>query len=232
MSKSLPIHRFMSTVTGCSFTEQQRLCAMLSIENSLWCDGFSNVAGVDEAGRGPLAGPIVAAAVILSEPIPGLNDSKQLTETSRQSLYNCITGGTHVWACASISASEIDRMGIQQANYLAMRKAMEGLSIRPDFLLVDGYNLAGIAVPTMRVVKGDSRSLTIAAASVVAKVTRDTFLRELDTLYPGYGFARNKGYGTLEHRRAIETLGPCPEHRRSFAPFTQKDETNETTGLL
>lgn len=218
---------FMKPAIDIPFTEQQRLCAMLLLEENLWQEGFSKVAGVDEAGRGPLAGPIVAAAVILSGPIAGLNDSKRLSASARQSLYTHIVSGSHLVGSAVISAGEIDSLGIQQANYKAMRIAIESLPERPDFVLVDGYALSGIPQPTMRVVKGDSRSLNIAAASIVAKVTRDKMLEELDTCYPVYGFARHKGYGTREHLDAIRQFGPCPEHRRSFAPFKTKYNATE-----
>jgi len=227
MPEHTHVDEFMKQAEEAPFTEQQRLCAMLSLERNLWREGFSRIAGVDEAGRGPLAGPIVAAAVVLSAPIAGLNDSKRLSATVRQSLYERIVSGKHLWGSAIISAAEIDTLGIQQANYKAMRKAIEALPEKPDFVLVDGYALSGIFQPTMRVIKGDARSLNIAAASIVAKVTRDNILAEMDTFYPGYGFARHKGYGTREHLDAIQRLGPCPEHRRSFAPFNTKYESTE-----
>ena len=212
---------------GLAVAELQRLCDMLSLEDSLWQQGFSAVAGVDEAGRGPLAGPLVAAAVVLCEPLARVNDSKRLREAQRRHLFEQLVGGPHLIGVATLSAGQVDALGIQQANYQAMRDAIQALPDAPDFVLVDGYALSGISQPTMRVIKGDSRSLSIAAASIVAKVTRDTILIEMDGQYPEYGFARHKGYGTREHLQAIRRFGPCPEHRRSFAPFCQEAETAE-----
>jgi len=202
--------------------ERERLCAMLSIEATLWAQGFSRVAGTDEAGRGPLAGPVVAAAVVLSAPLSGLDDSKRLSATQRESLYDKIMSSGNAVGVSVKSAGEIDRNGIQHANISAMLESVASLSETPDFVLVDGYDLAGLAQPSLRVIKGDARSLNIAAASIVAKVTRDRIMLALDARYPEYGFARHKGYGTREHLAALGALGPCPEHRRSFAPLATK----------
>ncbi len=222
------VERFMRLLKdGVPFTEQQRLYDMLFLEGTLWKQGFSRIAGVDEAGRGPLAGPLVAAAVILSEPLARLNDSKCLTDTDRRALYMRLVSGNHFVGIASVSSSEIDKLGIQQANYMAMRNAITALPSPPDFVLVDGYALSGIMQPAIRVIKGDARSLNIAAASIIAKVTRDNMLLEMDRIYPQYGFARHKGYGTREHLEAIRRYGLCPEHRRSFAPCRQEEETTE-----
>ncbi len=207
--------------------ERQRLYAMLSLETTLWEQGFCRIAGVDEAGRGPLAGPIVAAAVVLREPIAGLNDSKRLTDAARRALYERLNSGKHLVGMAAVSSAEIDATGIQSANYAAMRNAIAVLREKPDFILVDGYSLPGITQPSMRVIKGDSRSLSIAAASIVAKVTRDTMLLEMDKRYPQYGFARNKGYGTVEHLEALRRFGPCKEHRKSFAPCRAEGDSKE-----
>lgn len=207
-----------------------RLRDMLALEESLWAQGFSAVAGTDEAGRGPIAGPVVAAAVVLKSPLSGVNDSKQLSETQREALYERIMSGDHAVGVSIKSAGDIDTHGIQHANLTAMIAAVEALKTTPDFVLVDGYNLVGLPQPTMRVIKGDSRSLSIAAASIVAKVTRDRILLEMDDKYPGYGFARHKGYGTREHLSALTNLGPCPEHRMSFAPLAQ--QAKDTLPLL
>lgn len=201
--------------------EMQRLEAMLIFERALAAQGFLCVAGVDEAGRGPLAGPIVAAAVVLAFPVPGLDDSKKLSAARREQLFEALVSGGHAIGVAEASAAAIDREGIQVANYRVMQEAVARLPEAPDFLLVDGYNLPGAAPPRQRLVKGDSRSLSIAAASIVAKVTRDRIMMALDEQYPGYGFAGHKGYGTRAHLDALRRLGPCPEHRRSFAPLAR-----------
>jgi len=213
-----------------SLQEKERLRDMLSIEGRLWAQGFGRIAGTDEAGRGPIAGPIVAAAVMLDSPLSGLNDSKQLSEKQREALYEQILAEDHAVGIAIKSAGDIDRCGIQQTNLAAMIEAVAALSPTPDFVLVDGYNLVGLPQPAMRVIKGDSRSLNIAAASIVAKVTRDRILLDMDEKYPGYGFARHKGYGTREHIAALAGLGPCPEHRKSFAPLAQQKK--ESLSLL
>ncbi|HOF38902.1 MAG TPA: ribonuclease HII [Candidatus Hydrogenedentes bacterium] len=187
--------------------------------------GFERVAGVDEAGRGPLAGPLVAAAVVLGHPLPELNDSKQLTPATRARLFAMLQNGPHAIGIAIIPPEEIDRLGIQPANYAAMRRAVNQITPPPDYLLVDGFDVPGCPLPQCRVIKGDCRSQSIAAASILAKVTRDRIMEELDGLYPQYGFARHKGYGTREHLEAIARFGPCPHHRRSFAPLARSLET-------
>lgn len=208
--------------------EQRRIQAMLSFERDAEAQGFAWIAGVDEAGRGPLAGPIVAAAVRLAAPVEGLNDSKQLTAEQRESLFEILRAGEHDIGVAAVEAAEIDRIGIQPANYRVMALAVKGMQRTPDHLLVDGFRLPGVSQPQQRIVKGDSRSLSIAAASIVAKVTRDRIMERLDREYPVYGFGKHKGYATPEHLAAIAGYGPCPEHRRSFAPIAQTVET----GLL
>jgi len=154
-----------------------------------------------------------------------VDDSKRLTPAERDQLYDAITGGNHVFGVAIVSPGEIDRMGIQSANYAAMARALDALPIRPDFALVDGFAVPGCTVAHRRIIKGDQRSWSIGAASIVAKVTRDRFMCALDEEYPEYGFARHKGYGTATHLDAIGRLGPCPAHRRSFAPFAVATQT-------
>lgn len=175
--------------------------------------------GVDEAGRGPLAGPVYAAAVILdpAHPIAGLNDSKKLSEKKREQLYDAIVDGAAAYAVAAATVEEIDTYNILQATFLAMRRAVEGLSLPPQAVLIDG-NLVppGLMAPAQPVVKGDALSVTIAAASILAKVSRDRVMRELDEQYPAYGFAKHKGYGTLDHYAALREHGISPVHRRTF----------------
>jgi len=205
--------------------EEQRLLDMLEFEDEARANGFQRVAGVDEAGRGPLAGPIVAAAVVLTTPVPGLNDSKQLTEAQREALFTALHLGRNAIAVTMIDPERIDLWGIQSANYAAMAGSVAKLDPPPDFLLVDGFQIKGCGLPQKSLVKGDCRSLSIAAASVVAKVVRDRTMVELDHLYPQYGFARHKGYATAEHLEAIQQHGPCPAHRKSFAPIATSHET-------
>ena len=202
---------------------------LMQFEREAAANGFRRVAGVDEAGRGPLAGPIVAAAVVLAEQVEGLNDSKQLTETQREHLYAVLTEGARGIGVAVIDADTIDRHGIQSANYAAMAQAAAAIFPAPDFLLVDGFMIRGCALPQKSIVKGDSRSASIAAASIVAKVTRDRIMNELDEQYPEYGFAGHKGYGTKEHQNALARLGPCPIHRLSYEPV--KKILNEKTAI-
>ncbi len=187
--------------------------------------GIQFIAGVDEAGRGPLAGPIVAAAVMLSGPIDGVNDSKQLTEKMREVLYEAILSGGHRVGVCVIEASEIDEMGLQPANYASMARAAEQLEPKPEILLVDGFKISGCRFEQQKIIKGDGLSQSIATASIVAKVTRDRIMIELAARYPEYGFARHKGYGTKVHLEAINEYGPCVVHRRSFAPIARVQET-------
>ena len=187
--------------------------------------GCTLIAGVDEAGRGPLAGPVVAGAVILAHPVDGVDDSKKLTDKKRDALFSEISAGPHLVGVGIVSAAEIDEMGIQQANYRAMVLAAESLDIAPEFLLVDGFSIPGCSIPHERIVKGDQRSQSIAAASIIAKVTRDRLMQQLDGQYPEYGFARHKGYGTKAHMAAIHECGPCVEHRKSFAPIADSVKT-------
>jgi ribonuclease HII len=208
---------------GVSPKEHARLEVMLAFERQAFESGFCRVAGVDEAGRGPLAGPLVAGAVVLSRAVPGLDDSKRLTEARREELFEELIAGGHAIGVGVVEADELDRMGVQCANYGAMARAVAALNPPPDFLLVDGFNLPGMTQPCLRIVKGDQRSLSISAASIIAKVTRDRRMAELEREYPGYGFGQHKGYGTAAHMAALAKLGPCPEHRRSFAPLADQN---------
>ena len=181
------------------------------------------VAGIDEAGRGPLAGPVVAAAVILdpARPVAGLRDSKLLSPQRRESLAIEIRGRSLAWAVAECSVAEIDALNILQATLLAMRRAFDALRVKPAQALVDGDRCPPLACPAQAIVKGDRDVAAISAASILAKTARDAMLIELDREYPMYGFARHKGYGTPEHLAALDLHGPCPAHRRSFAPVAQ-----------
>jgi len=191
---------------------------MLILEQSLWDRGLSHVAGVDEAGRGALAGPVVAAAVILPHAllIRGLNDSKQLTPSERERLYAVISCAALGIGVGVVDPDIIDRENIRRANALAMRQAVDALPIHPDHLLIDGMDTIDGPWPQTPVIDGDAKSLSVAAASVIAKVTRDRMMVEWDRHYPVYGFARHKGYGTAEHIEAINRCGQCSIHRRSF----------------
>ncbi len=185
------------------------------------------IAGVDEAGRGPLAGPVVAAAVILDErqPIAGLADSKKLSAARRDRLYDEIRAKALCCCVAQASVEEIDRLNILQATLLAMQRAVAGLRLKPGLVLVDGNRLPLLEMRAEAIVKGDAKVAAISAASILAKVTRDRGLELLDQCYPQYGFARHKGYGTAEHLQALLLHGPCPEHRSSFAPVAQAAQT-------
>ncbi|PMR66904.1 ribonuclease HII [Halomonas heilongjiangensis] len=184
----------------------------------------TRLAGVDEVGRGPLVGSVVAAAVILdpARPIAGLSDSKQLSARRREALDAEIRRRALAFAVAEASAAEIDELNIYHATHLAMRRAIDALSVAPEYLLVDGNRLPGHHVPGQAVVKGDARHPAIAAASILAKVARDADMVALDARYPDYGFARHKGYPTREHLAALERLGALPEHRRSFGPVRRQ----------
>lgn len=188
------------------------------IENAVAEEGFAPVCGVDEAGRGPLAGPVCAAAVVLPRGlvIPGLNDSKKLTERRREALYDVITAQALAYGVAFASEREIDELNILQATYLAMNRAIAAMGTAPALALIDGNRNGGIAVPSRCVVGGDGKCASIAAASVLAKVTRDRYMLELDARYPGYGFAKHKGYGTATHYAALREKGPSEVHRRTF----------------
>lgn len=187
-------------------------------EAALRGEGYNLICGVDEAGRGPLAGPVCAAACILPAGllIDGLNDSKKLSEKRREALYAQITEKALTWAVCLVDEKTIDEINILQATFRAMRGAVEGLKLRPALCLVDGNRDPGLGLPTRTVVKGDANCASVAAASILAKVTRDRLMVEYDAQYPGYGFAVHKGYGTKAHYAAVAALGLCPIHRRSF----------------
>ena len=180
--------------------------------------GYKVICGIDEAGRGPLFGPVYAAAVILPDgcEIRGLNDSKKLSEKMREQLFDIICEEALAYGIGSASAREIDKINILQATFLAMRRAVEALRITPDWALIDGNRMPSLPVPGETIVKGDGKSASIAAASILAKVSRDRVLRQLDEQYPQYGFGKHKGYGTAAHYAAIREYGLLPEHRRSF----------------
>ena len=180
--------------------------------------GYLRVCGIDEAGRGPLAGPVCAVAVILPDglEIEGLNDSKKLAEKKREALFDVITARAEAYGIGWASEQEIDQVNILQATFLAMTRAVEALSLPADFALVDGNRMPPLSIPGEIIVKGDGKAACIAAASVLAKVSRDRALRELDQRHPEYGFAQHKGYGTKAHYAAIKQYGLLPEHRRSF----------------
>ena len=198
-------------------------------ENSLRIKGYSAICGVDEAGRGPLAGPVCAGAVILPEGlvINGLNDSKKLSEKKREELYDIIVKEAVSWSVGFASPKEIDEVNILQATYLAMRRAIGGLTQLADYVFVDGNRDPGISFPVELVVKGDGKVACIAAASIIAKVTRDRLMNELDEKYPGYGLAKHKGYPTKDHYAAIEKCGISPVHRLSFLKNLTAEETRK-----
>ncbi len=192
-----------------------------SFEEQCHTEGYAIVCGTDEAGRGPLAGSVYAAAVILPDGlfIDGLNDSKKLTEKKREKLFDTIISEAVSYGIAFATPEEIDELNILNASLLAMRRAIELLSPPPDFVLIDGNMTRGFTLPCKAIVKGDSLSMSIAAASILAKVSRDRSCRELDRLYPEYGFAKHKGYPTKEHYEAIKKHGVLPIHRKSFTLF-------------
>ncbi|MBR5188495.1 MAG: ribonuclease HII [Clostridia bacterium] len=200
-----------------------------TFEKEAATQGYQNICGVDEAGRGPLAGNVVAAAVIMPEglEIEGLNDSKKLSEKKREALFDIIQEKT-IYSIAWATPAEIDELNILNATMLAMRRAVEGLPVKADFALIDGNCSRGFSIPTKTVVSGDAKSMSIAAASVLAKVTRDRQCAALDKEYPEYGFAGHKGYPTKAHRAKVIEIGPCPEHRKSFLSFVEKAKNEQS----
>lgn len=207
---------------------------MLEFEQELWAKGFKRLAGVDEAGRGPLAGPVVAAAVVFDrdfleaefpESLKALNDSKKLSATTRRYFHDLLVNSSHVdYGIGVAHHEEIDAINIMKATHEAMKRAITSLRTPPDYVLVDGLPITGLPVESTAIVGGDSKSLSIAAGSVVAKVTRDEMMVEMDRVYPQYGFSRHKGYGTKQHMMALFEHGPCPIHRRSFQPVRDAQE--------
>lgn len=201
---------------------QEKLQEMLAYERRAWAHGKEFIAGVDEVGRGPLAGPVVSAAVILPEDfnIVGINDSKQLSLAKRNDLFDIIQEKALAVGVGIKDAAVIDQVNIYEASKLAMLEAIEQMPIQPDHLLVDAMTLP-LPISQESIIKGDAKSVSIAAASIIAKVTRDRMMEEYDVMYPGYGFPNNAGYGTKEHLTALEDLGVTPIHRRSFAPVRE-----------
>jgi ribonuclease HII len=199
--------------------EGQRLRGILRFERELWQRGLTLLAGIDEAGMSPLAGPVAAAAVVLpvETRLIGVDDSKKLTPQHRDQLALEIKARALAWSVAFVEPGEIDTINIYWAGILAMRRAVEGLGVVPEHLLIDARRLRDLPIPQSAIVKGDQRSASIAAASILAKTSRDARMIEADRQYPGYGFAQHKGYPVRAHRTALARLGPCPLHRRSFA---------------
>lgn len=198
--------------------ELKRQQVMWEYENELKKEGCSLIAGVDEAGRGPLAGPVYAAAVILKEGarIDGINDSKKLSEKKREKLFDEIIKQSLAYSVFSVDENTIDEINILNATYMAMNKAVAGLSPKADFVLIDGNSIKNMETPHRTIVKGDSKSISIAAASILAKVSRDRYITQIAAEYPEYGFEKHKGYGTKLHNEAILKYGPCPIHRKTF----------------
>ena len=196
-----------------------------TIENQLHEEGYAIVCGIDEAGRGPLCGPVFAAACILPDGLvlEGLNDSKKLTPKKRDKLFDLICENAIAYCIASASVEEIDELNILEADLLAMRRAIDGLSVKADFALIDGNIARDFQIPARAVIGGDAKSPSIAAASILAKVARDRDCIELDAKYPQYGIAKHKGYGTKQHMDALRTYGPSPIHRKQFIRFLDKD---------
>ena len=212
---------------------RSRLAALTAFDRSFDRQGETLLAGVDEAGRGPLAGPVVAAAVVFIRPVKGrtvlsdLNDSKQLTASARERLFHEIVRVASV-SVARVGEDEIDRMNIYQATRLAMKDAVLGLTRTPDHLLIDGIMKLDLPVLQTPVIGGDGKSASIAAASIIAKVCRDAWMHRLDQLYPDYNFKQHKGYGTPQHLQKIVEFGPCPVHRKTFFPVQNFFQTSET----
>ena len=198
---------------------KERLDVMLIHERRLWESGRSYIAGVDEVGRGPLAGPVVAAAVILPQDfdVLGIDDSKKLSPKKREELFEVIKERALAWSVGWVGPERIDEINILEATKEAMAQAVQGLSLQPDHVLIDGnFTVRALALPQTAIVKGDANSTSIAAASILAKVTRDRYMEEMALQYPGYAFESNKGYGTKAHYDGLKAQGPCPIHRKTF----------------
>lgn len=207
--------------------EAYRLRLLRGLEDQVRLCGYLRVAGVDEVGRGCLAGPVVAAAVIVDpdRAVPGVDDSKRLTPELRRELAELIRSGSRAACVAAVSPATIDRINILEASKRAMRKALQGLSLAPDAGLVDGVALDGLPFPCLGIVRGDSMSYAVACASILAKVERDAMMIDLDRSYPQYGFARHKGYASAEHLEALRDYGPCPSHRLTFRSVLPRMES-------
>ena len=208
---------------GLAHRQAARRRFMLRHERALWAQGLTRVAGVDEVGVGPLAGPLVAAAVILPPEcaVRGIDDSKKVPPARREALRVEIEACAIAVAIGIVEVGDVDRLNTYWASIEAMRRAVAALPVAPQQVLIDARHIPGLAVPQVALVKGDARSYSIAAASIIAKVRRDAMMTALEERYPGYGFARHMGYGTAEHLAALARLGPCPAHRRSFQPVAQ-----------
>ena len=199
--------------------EEERLKKEKEDEQKLYSDKIQYIAGIDEAGRGPLAGPVVVGVVILPKEsmIEGVNDSKKVSEKKREKIYEEITQDAISWSVGMADQNEIDEINILQATKLALKRAIEGLEVKPDLILVDALtNIDTLGIPYKSIIKGDAKNYSIAAASIIAKVTRDRMMYEYDKIYPEYGFAGHKGYGTAKHIAAIKENGPCMLHRKTF----------------
>lgn len=208
--------------------ERARIDALYAYEYAARDEGAKTVAGVDEAGRGPLAGPVVVAAVILPFGLfmPGLNDSKKVTPKKRELLYDEILEKAVAVRVSIVDAATIDRVNIYQATMNGMYESILNLDPKPDKVLIDAVELAKLPMPSLSIIKGDAKSASIAAASIIAKVTRDRMMLKYDAEYPQYGFAQHKGYGTAQHIEALEKYGPCPIHRKSFEPIRSMAESD------
>ena len=199
--------------------EEQRLNELKEIDKSYFKEGYNYICGIDEAGRGPLAGPVVVAAVIMPKDsmIEGVNDSKKVSEKKREKLYELIIEEAISYSVGIVDQNEIDRINILNATKAGLTEAVRTLKVKPELILVDALtNIDTCGVPYQSIIKGDAKSYSIAAASIIAKVTRDRIMRQWDEIYPQYGFAKHKGYDTAEHIKALKEYGPCPLHRESF----------------
>jgi len=214
-------------------SEKERLFSIYTYETEYMKKGYKLIGGADEAGRGPLVGPVSAACVILKNDfyIPGLDDSKKIPEKYREELYDVIIGQSISYGIAMIDNTIIDEINILNATKKAMCGAIEKMQVKPDFLLLDYIDLKILDIPQLPLVKGDSKSASIAAASVLAKVTRDRYMRKIDEEYPQYGFMKNKGYGTKQHYEALAKYGPCPLHRKTFIKNLNFKEIPDMTNL-
>jgi ribonuclease HII len=192
-------------------------------ENELYDEGYENICGVDEAGRGPLAGPVVVAACILPPflKIDGINDSKKLTEKKREALYKIIVKNALAYSVVFISEKDVDELNIYQATKKGMLKAIEDIKVKPDYVLIDAMPLGELEIEHLSLIHGDALSASVAAASILAKVSRDHYMEKMDFKYPNYGFKKHKGYGTKEHLLALEKYGPCKIHRKTYAPVSK-----------
>lgn len=215
---------------GIDAKEWRRLCKLTLFEEAARSQGFRIIAGVDEAGRGPLAGPVVACACIIPADVyfPGINDSKKLLPAARLALYQTLVSDSRIsFGVGVVSHKIIDKINIYQATIQAMLEAIENIAPRPDYLLVDGLKLPHPTIPAQKIVEGDAKAHSISAASIIAKETRDRLMRSYHLEYPEYGFHEHKGYATRQHLNAIEKHGPCPIHRRTFSPFSLQEVSRQ-----